>query len=201
MATFLTILLAMLITAVWLLALSYADYLVAQQERALPKLGQGRRQSLPLKRLLNLPWDWLQWIISGVIVFFLSILLGVWSIWFLLILAPIGFVALAAMLWTDSQQVDQTNTILTNWQPPERQRPQLAIARLYGLRGEYKGRLLDCGHETTIGRSRKNHIVLHQPTIRDTMRGLFIPADPGLFRIRIAKRVPLLTVYLSRREP
>jgi hypothetical protein len=74
-----------------------------------------------------------------------------------------GFVSFSAMLWTDAQQVKQSDADLEGWAPARPSNPissPIATAKLYGLHGEYEGQILDCGHDTLIGRSHKCHILL-----------------------------------------
>lgn len=163
MEVFLSFVIVVLTTGCWLLAISYADYLVAKQERNYSKLGQRRQADLSLKRFLNLPWGWSQWITSGMVVLVVSIILALPGPLFLLIVSISGFACLSAMIWTDTRQVKQSDTDLEGWMPTNYSRlisPRVSSAKLYGLHGEYKNQILDCGHDTSIGRSNKCHIHL-----------------------------------------
>jgi FHA domain len=163
MQAFLSFLLVVLTTGSWLLAISYADYLVAKQERNHSKLRQRRQADLSIKRLLSLPWGWSQWVISGLLVLLFSILLVLPGPILLFIILMGGVVSFSAVLWTDAQQVRQSDADLEGWAPARPSNAgslQIVSAKLYGLHGEYKGQILDCGHDTLIGRSHNCHVHL-----------------------------------------
>lgn len=170
MEAFLSFILIVLITAGWLLVVSYADYLTATHIRNISKLGQGKQPDLSLRKLLGLPWSWLQWSLSGMVVLGLSIVLALPGPLFLFIVAACGLIILAAMAWTDSSQVRQSDADLEGWAPIIRPRPisvSTSSAKLYGLHGEYKGQILGCSHNTLIGRSHRCDIQLSEKQVSD----------------------------------
>jgi hypothetical protein len=141
---------AAILTAGWLLGISYIDYLIARHRRFQTQGNKSR--PLTIEQLLGLPWEWAVWVASGVIVFgiaFVAALLGFWAV---ILLGMVGFAVFAAMLFADWQQLQR---------PAPVQRP-VSNAWLEGTRGEYAGRRIQLHQsDMIIGRNKECGLRLH----------------------------------------
>lgn len=161
-----------LLTAGWLALSSFMDYLVAQYRHL--NAGQRHYRPLALQRLLGMPWDYMPWILSGIVVFGVAFVLGlIITAGGLFLAGLIVFALLGVVAFSDWQQMRHMPDLPLpeSWQPVVVPEPQKLLeaprprALLRGIRGEYAGREFPLSRDLQIGRAAGNTIQLSQSDV------------------------------------
>lgn len=161
MVIFFSLIGAVVVTAIWMLGLSYVDYLVARYQRS-GRDDKGRVQTvLVLQRTFGLPWT-----LSSALIAMTLVLVALWVVG--MILEVVGFVLLSL-----AGPIVIGICVMSDWRllqappPPRTPSPSpAALAQLYGIRGEYAGTCFDLdGRDVTIGRSEQSMIRLRDKRV------------------------------------
>jgi hypothetical protein len=164
----LSIFLAILAAAIWMAAVSYVDYQVAQLVRlSNRKLSEMNIAQQLFFKTLKFPVSDSLWIVSGVIVLFIAVIFGLIDFWFLFILVVIGTIVLAFALYSDVQQIEQVYRSIPVSLPVSKRMDShvSSHAQLLGIQGEYVQKTLEFHHEITIGRNKENGIRLLEGSV------------------------------------
>jgi hypothetical protein len=144
-----------ILTAGWLLGISYTDYLIARQRRFQSRTSRSR--PLTIEQLLRLPWEWAAWVASGVVVFGIAFVAALLDLGVVILLGLVGFAAFGAMLFADWQQLQRV-------EPTHRSSTSNAL--LEGTGGEYARRRVPLyQHGMIIGRSKECGLLLREHAV------------------------------------
>jgi hypothetical protein len=160
---------AVLVTAGWLLGVSYLDYLVAQYRPFEVRGHVPVSQQLAVERSLALPWDISRWLVSGLLVFCLALVAAlIIQFWGLLLVTLVGAALLTVLTFSDWSRLQQWEIHRPSFQPPRSipLQPPGPSAWLECVQGERRGERFQLNEfKFRIGRDSKSALHLRDKTV------------------------------------